>query len=97
MRTHRSLAFGLASTLALVAALTFAGSAIAGGAPLGAELTGANEPSLQRILDLFQLPINAGDANPSTSDMPLPLASGNHNISLEKLASYGGGQSFTPA
>ena len=33
------------SLVRLVAALTFAGSAIAGGAPLGAELTGANEPS----------------------------------------------------
>ena len=45
MRTHRSLALGLAWTIALVVALTFAGSAIAAGAPLRAELTGANEPA----------------------------------------------------
>lgn len=29
---------------------------------------GSNEPSLQRILDLYQLPINVGDNDPSTTD-----------------------------
>ena len=44
MRSHRSFTAGLAASLALVAALTFAGSALAGGRPLTATLTGANEP-----------------------------------------------------
>jgi glucose/arabinose dehydrogenase len=56
-----------------------------------AGLTGANEPGLQRILDLYQLPINAGDANPSTSDMPLPLASGNNATGLQRLIKSGSG------
>jgi fibronectin type 3 domain-containing protein len=29
---------------------------------------GSNEPSLQRILDLYQIPINVGDNDPSTTD-----------------------------
>ena len=43
MRYQRSLIIGLATTLALVLALAFAGGAIAGGAPLTANLLGANE------------------------------------------------------
>ena len=43
MRTRYSWMVGLASTVALVAALAFAGGAIAGGAPLSATLAGANE------------------------------------------------------
>jgi hypothetical protein len=31
---------------------------------------GSEEPSLQRILDAYQVPVNAGDPDPSTSDMP---------------------------
>ena len=30
---------------------------------------GADEPSLQRILDLYQIPINVGDANPGDTDL----------------------------
>ncbi|MEL7238590.1 MAG: choice-of-anchor D domain-containing protein, partial [Planctomycetota bacterium] len=33
-------------------------------------LGGAGEPSLQRILDLYELPINVGDPDPETNDYP---------------------------
>ena len=52
---------------------------------------GANEPSLKRILDMYQVPINVGDANPATSDMPLPLAAGHEAVNLQKLVKAGAG------
>ena len=43
MRSHRSIIVGFAVTISLLVGLVFAGSALAGGAPLSATLLGANE------------------------------------------------------
>lgn len=68
---------------------------------------GQNEPSLQRVLDLFQIPINTGDINPSNTNLystAEPLSSvndlvnlqrfvkaGNGPVTIETLATFGGG------
>jgi glucose/arabinose dehydrogenase len=53
--------------------------------------TGEAEPSLQRVLDLFELPIEVGDADPFTSDMPLPLEEPNDAVAIERLVKAGDG------
>jgi glucose/arabinose dehydrogenase len=53
---------------------------------------GSNEPSLQRILDLHQIPINVGDPNPNDTAMPYNAASPNDEIfGMERLVKAGPG------
>ncbi len=41
---------------------------------------GANEPSLQHILDLYQIPVNVGDDDPTTDTLPVPAQQPNDEI-----------------
>jgi len=44
------------------------------------EVGGQNEPSLQRILNAFQIPVNVGDADgESTASFPTPRPAGTPN------------------
>ena len=55
---------------------------------------GANEPSLQRILDLYGLPINVGDKDSSTTDLytsSAPLQTPNDEVVMPRLVKAGGG------
>ena len=55
---------------------------------------GQNEPSLQRILDLYQIPLNVGDANPSNTDLlsaAEPLLTTNDEIFAQRLVKAGDG------
>ena len=52
---------------------------------------GSNEPSLQRILDLYQIPDNVGDADPTTDDFPDPPATPNDQLNIETLQKAGPG------
>jgi glucose/arabinose dehydrogenase len=45
---------------------------------------GSNEPSLQRILDLYLLPLRAGDGDPGTANLPLPLGA-NDTVNVQRL------------
>jgi hypothetical protein len=54
-----------------------------------AGLYGANEPSLQRILDTLQIPVNVGDADPSTSVLDGPGPSDEVPLQLMKKAGPG--------
>jgi hypothetical protein len=49
----------------------------------------AGEPSLQRILDALQIPVNVGDASPSTS--PLDGGAGSEEIPMQLLRKAGPG------
>jgi len=70
---------------------------------------GANEPSLQRILDLYNLPINVGDSNPGDVYLDDPPVSPNDElvmstlvkagtgpVTIEPLASFGVGHATYP-
>jgi fibronectin type 3 domain-containing protein/regulation of enolase protein 1 (concanavalin A-like superfamily) len=58
---------------------------------LGTAGEGGNlEPSLQRILDLYQIPVNVGDSTPDTTDIPSPPTSGDA-LDIERLRAVGGG------
>ncbi|HEX8521614.1 MAG TPA: choice-of-anchor D domain-containing protein [Tepidisphaeraceae bacterium] len=70
---------------------------------------GSNEPSLQMLMNLFQIPINVGDPTPNTYDlpatpstpndevvMPIMTKAGSGSVTIELLASFGVGQSGTP-
>ncbi len=70
---------------------------------------GSNEPSLQMLLNLLQIPINVGDPTPGTYDlpaipatpndevvMPILTRAGAGNVTIEPLASFGVGQTGTP-
>ena len=49
---------------------------------------GANEPSLQRILDLYQIGVNTGDADPATADLfsaSAPLRTPNDELAAQQL------------
>jgi regulation of enolase protein 1 (concanavalin A-like superfamily) len=52
---------------------------------------GNNEPSLQRVLDLFQIPVNVGDTNPADTTFPVPPAAGNDEVTLPRLVKAGDG------
>lgn len=58
-----------------------------GTAGVGGEL----EPSLQRVVDLFEIPVNVGDSNPSTTDYPLPASSSSNEVNLQRLMKAGSG------
>jgi len=51
---------------------------------------GANEPSLQWILDTFDIPVNAGDPDPTNSSMPTTPIIGDE-VPLQKLVKAGTG------
>ena len=53
-------------------------------------LGGANEPSLQWILDTYDIPVNAGDPDPSTSALPTDAIIG-EEVALQQLAKAGTG------
>ena len=58
---------------------------------LGTAGEGGNlEPSLQRIFDLYQMPVNVGDPTPDTTDYPAPPTSG-ESIDIQKLVKAGAG------
>jgi hypothetical protein len=46
---------------------------------------GANEPSLQRIMDLYQIPISVGDSNPSDVYLDNPPAQPNDEVVMQEL------------
>jgi fibronectin type 3 domain-containing protein len=49
---------------------------------------GTNEPSLQRILDLYQIGVNTGDADPATADLfsgSVPLQTPNDELNVQQL------------
>lgn len=48
------------------------------------------EPSLQRIFDLYQIPVNVGDSTPDTTDIPSPPTSGDA-LNIERLRAAGAG------
>jgi hypothetical protein len=52
---------------------------------------GSNEPSLQRILDLYQLPINVGDNNAGDTTFPVPPQAGNDEVAVQRLIKAGDG------
>jgi len=67
---------------------------------------GNNEPSLQRILDLYQIPLTVGDSNPNDTDFPVPpntpndevvaprfTAANANPVVVEVLANFAGGTS----
>jgi hypothetical protein len=58
------------------------------------EVGGDKEPSLQRILNAFQIPVNAGDADgESTTSFPTPRPAGtaNDEVSMPRLVKSGSG------
>ncbi len=70
---------------------------------------GANEPSLQMILNLLEIPDYVGDPTPDTYDlpavpltpndevvMPIMVKAGTGSVTITPLASFGVGQSGTP-
>jgi fibronectin type 3 domain-containing protein/glucose/arabinose dehydrogenase len=55
---------------------------------------GANEPSLQRIFDLYNMPIKTGDINPASANLysnSEPLSSINDEVSMQRLEKAGTG------
>jgi hypothetical protein len=52
---------------------------------------GTNEPSLQRVMDLYQIPDNVGDTNPADVFIGDPPATPNDEISIQKLVKAGSG------
>jgi hypothetical protein len=59
---------------------------------LGTAGTGGNlEPSLQRILDLFQIPDKVGDDNAGDTTLPVPPKTPNDEVSLQTMMKAGSG------
>ena len=52
---------------------------------------GLNEPSLQRILDLFQIPDNVGDNDPTTTVFPAQPVKPNDEVTGERFLKAGDG------
>jgi hypothetical protein len=52
---------------------------------------GENEPSLQRILDLYEIPVNVGDANPADVYLGDPPATPNDEVTMQQLQKAGDG------
>src|SRR5204863_475277 len=46
---------------------------------------GAMEPSLQRILDLYQIPDNVGDSNPDDTYIDMPALQPNDEVPIQRL------------
>jgi hypothetical protein len=54
-------------------------------------LFGDNEPSLQWILDTFQIPVRVGDTDPTTGPMDFPPAAPNDEVTAQLLVKAGSG------
>jgi hypothetical protein len=54
-------------------------------------LFSSNEPSLQWILDTYNIPVNVGDNDPTTNVMPVPPIAGNEEIRAPFLRKAGPG------
>jgi hypothetical protein len=52
---------------------------------------GDNEPSLQWILDTFQIPVRTGDTNPASSVLDFPPAAPNDEVTAQLLVKAGPG------
>src|SRR5207248_6417894 len=58
----------------------------------GTEVAGGlNEPSLQRLLDLFQIPDTVGDDNPDDTTFPVPPQMPNDEVAMPRLMKAGDG------
>lgn len=59
---------------------------------LGVAGTGGTlEPSLQRILDLYQIGVNVGDNDPATTDFPVDTANSPDEVTMPRLVKAGSG------
>jgi hypothetical protein len=54
-------------------------------------LQGANEPSLQWILDTYQIPVRVGDSNPAESTLDLPAKTPNDEVVAQMFRKAGSG------
>jgi hypothetical protein len=54
-------------------------------------LFGDNEPSLQWILDTFQIPVRVGDTDPATGPIDFPPATPNDEVTAQLLVKAGAG------
>jgi glucose/arabinose dehydrogenase len=52
---------------------------------------GMNEPSLQRVFDLYELPINVGDSNPDDTLLDSPPKTPNDEIDVQRWVKAGSG------
>lgn len=52
---------------------------------------GTSEPSLQKILDLYRIPINVGDPDKNTTDLEFPLTTPNDEVLMQTLVKAGSG------
>ena len=52
---------------------------------------GSNEPSLQRILDLYQIPDNVGDSNPNDNALTEPPVTPNSELSIQTFTKAAAG------
>src|SRR5439155_9283897 len=52
---------------------------------------GANEPSLQRILDLYQIPDHVGDDNSADTTFPVPPKTPNDEVAIQQFIKAGTG------
>lgn len=50
------------------------------------------EPSLQRVLDLFQIPVNVGDSNPDSTKFQVPAQTPNDEVNLQVMQKAGTGK-----
>jgi hypothetical protein len=53
---------------------------------------GANEPSLQRVFDLYEIPLNVGDDNPNDTFLPANPLQPNDEVVMQTLKKAGTGQ-----
>src|SRR5262249_42466033 len=59
---------------------------------LGTLGTGGNlEPSLQKVLDLYQIPVTVGDDNPDDTTFPVPPKTPNDEVAMPRLVKAGDG------
>ena len=52
---------------------------------------GLNEPSLQALLNFFQIPDNVGEPNPSQTAFPVPPSTPNDEVTMQELVKAGDG------
>src|SRR3954468_255004 len=46
---------------------------------------GDKEPSLQKVLDLYNIPVNVGDSNPDTTDFKVPATQPNDEVNMQQM------------